>query len=509
MFRNWLVLSSLWLLGCGRIDYAPVQTIDDAGATEWSLAFGDVLGLPISPKSLRLVQDHSRGHHHGNTRATKTIVDGVYGSALAGTYVGSRLDIPDHFELFVGNEFTLETWILLGPSSVPFNLYNDGKELQVRLESTTRLVVRSTDCDGDEATVSFDFSPALEVGQWTHFAVAWNGIEVRAFTNAEEVGSNPFEMQPCEATGRLHSIELPLDGAIDEFKLWRRPRSVRQLLDSMNFDSAKQASYCGDGVVEGEEQCETFGACCEGATCRFSAAGTACGAGLCEEGVCTTDQGVATAGLLAQYGFDDGSGTVVSDRVSPELDLEILDPANVEWGTGHLKVRGEALIQSAVAAAKISTAVKASGQATVEAWVIPALVEQEGPARIVNMGIDITQTNFLLGQERGEHACRFRSTGTRTVGSPDLAVSQVETELTHLVATLGPDSYRRLYVNGVLRATHATSGTLVPWDDTWPLSVANESGRERPWLGELHLIRIYNRALSHVQIGRNFRAGPE
>jgi hypothetical protein len=51
-------------------------------------------------------------------------------------------------------------------------------------------------------------------------------------------------------------------------------------------------------------------------------------------------------------------------------------------------------------------------------------------------------------------------------------------------------------------------GGLSQWDDTYRIIVANEATNDRTWLGELHLIAVYDRALDAGEVEQNFMAGP-
>jgi VanZ family protein len=45
------------------------------------------------------------------------------------------------------------------------------------------------------------------------------------------------------------------------------------------------------------------------------------------------------------------------------------------------------------------------------------------------------------------------------------------------------------------------------WDSSFPFQIANEATLDRPWLGRIYLVAVYNRALSLAEIGTNFRSG--
>ena len=90
-------------------------------------------------------------------------------------------------------------------------------------------------------------------------------------------------------------------------------------------------------------------------------------------------------GLLSLYEFEEGSGTSVADSsgVGTPIDLTVQNAANVTWVAGGIRVDTETTISSSAAAGKISNAVEASGEITVEAWITPANLTQTGLAIIL------------------------------------------------------------------------------------------------------------------------------
>lgn len=220
------------------------------------------------------------------------------------------------------------------------------------------------------------------------------------------------------------------------------------------------------------------------------------------------------AGVIVLYEFDEGSGSMVVDRsgVDPTLDLTIADPGNVTWSSDHLTVNSATLLSTANAAAKVRTRAQASGELTVEAWVKPASVSQTGPARIISMSLDANVRNFMLGQEANTFAARFRAEGQTDWinGIPTIFTTSgtATTLLTHVVHTHRSDGSEVLYIDGVQDLTFTRTGGLTEWDPTYPIVVANEAINDRAWLGELHLIAIYDRALEAGEVQQNFTAGP-
>jgi VanZ family protein len=45
------------------------------------------------------------------------------------------------------------------------------------------------------------------------------------------------------------------------------------------------------------------------------------------------------------------------------------------------------------------------------------------------------------------------------------------------------------------------------WNSSFPFQIANEATLDRPWLGRIYFVAVYNRALSPAEIDNNFRSG--
>jgi hypothetical protein len=152
---------------------------------------------------------------------------------------------------------------------------------------------------------------------------------------------------------------------------------------------------------------------------------------------------------------------------------------------------------------------------TVEAWVKPENTIQNGPARIVSLSSDLYNRNFTLGQgiaggSSAVYEMRLRTTATDANGNPSLSSPGgfLITRLTHFVYTRDASGAARIYVDGVERAAGTLQGTFANWDAGFRLALANELTGDRPWLGEYHLVALYNRALSPEDVNLNYLAGP-
>jgi hypothetical protein len=220
------------------------------------------------------------------------------------------------------------------------------------------------------------------------------------------------------------------------------------------------------------------------------------------------------AGLILLYAFDEGSGSTVADQSGalPTHDLAIADPGSVTWSAGHLTVDAATTLSTIGAATKVHARATASGELTVEAWVKPADVIQFGPARIISMSPDTQARNFMLGQDKDTYAVRFRADGQTDWdnGSPTLFTTpgSTTTALAHVVHTHRADGTEVVYIDGVANLSSMRTGDMSMWDATYRVVVANEGTNDRAWLGELHLIAVYDRALDLGEVQQNFTAGP-
>ena len=219
-----------------------------------------------------------------------------------------------------------------------------------------------------------------------------------------------------------------------------------------------------------------------------------------------------TTGLVVLYTFEEGSGTVVRDvsGVAPPLDLTIDDPSAVTWLPGALSINASTIAASSAPATKIIDACVASNELSLEAWVEPADLVQSGPARMITLSANTSYRNFTLGQDADQWVLRVRTTTGDTNGGPNLydGPGTVTTSLVHVVSVRTAGGIAAMYVNGVETGTLARDGDFSGWDPTFRFAVANELTMDRTWLGRMHLVAVYCRALTAAEVRQNFAAGP-
>ncbi len=220
-----------------------------------------------------------------------------------------------------------------------------------------------------------------------------------------------------------------------------------------------------------------------------------------------------TSGLQVLYDFAGGDEDIVRDHaeVGAAIDLKIADVAAVRRVEGGLQILKPTIIQTDQPPTRLISAVRRSGEISVEAWVRPKDTTQEGPARMVTVSKDSGARNFTLGQEGDRFEARMRTTKTSRNGVPSVVspARTAKTKLTHVMYTHGKDGKTRIYVNGKQTAEKQIDGTTARWDESFRFGLVNELSQDRPWLGKLYLVAMYSRALSAKEVFQNFDAGPD
>ncbi|WP_197455682.1 DUF1592 domain-containing protein [Stieleria neptunia] len=216
-------------------------------------------------------------------------------------------------------------------------------------------------------------------------------------------------------------------------------------------------------------------------------------------------------GLLVRYDFSEDDGQTIVDRggVGKPLNLVIDRSSRVRRSGGALVVESSSSIASTEPATKIIAAVKKSNAISVEAWLKPANRSQAGPARIVSISADTSNRNLTLGQDKDLYDVRLRATGSDNNGLPSTSSPKrsLQTRLTHVVFTRDARGKALIYLDGKRVASKTVKGNFRNWDNRQRLFLANEATKDRPWLGELHRVAIYDRALTDKDVQQNFAAG--
>ena len=228
----------------------------------------------------------------------------------------------------------------------------------------------------------------------------------------------------------------------------------------------------------------------------------------------TSTTGRVADGLVVLYDFSEGSGILVHDKsgVEPAVDLTILDPTKTRWipGSNGVEVVDQGGgMRSRTFPPKVYSALLATDRLTLEAWVIPRSLGQKGSTSIVALAEGGLRRKMNLRLTQTGSSANF---GLRTVCDvfhttdvPDVFADILNPR--HLVATYD-GTIQRMFVDGVRQETaEPLEGDLSNWDLGYPLIIGNDA-RDRPFLGKIFLVAIYDRVLASGEIRENFAAGP-
>jgi len=218
---------------------------------------------------------------------------------------------------------------------------------------------------------------------------------------------------------------------------------------------------------------------------------------------------------VALWEFKTGSGTTAFDTSGVEPAINLTMSGDVTWfggwgitiGPGSGKAQG-----STSASKKLHDLIRATGEYSIEAWVVPANVTQE-MARIVSYSGGDDVRNFTLQQTLYNYEFRHRSTETSLNGDPRLSTPDadevLQATLQHVIATYSPVDGRAIYVNGepVTQQDPIPGGSLADWQDTFAFVLGNEASGNGLFQGTFRLVAVHNRVLTPDQIVQNFDVG--
>lgn len=232
------------------------------------------------------------------------------------------------------------------------------------------------------------------------------------------------------------------------------------------------------------------------------------------EGTLASGGGRYETNLIGKWEFKTGFGNVAFDTsgIEPSLDLTLSGQFNWVGGWGIQLLNGKA--QGATASSrKLYDLITATGEFSIEAWVAPANVTQEGPARIVSYSGGRDRRNLTLGQTLYNYDALLRSSTTDGNGMPALSTADADEDLQaalqHVVFSYDAINGRQLFVNGQFTddIDETLPGNLNEWDPSFAFVLGNEASGDVPWAGTIRMVAVHNRVLAPEQIQQNFDVG--
>lgn len=233
-----------------------------------------------------------------------------------------------------------------------------------------------------------------------------------------------------------------------------------------------------------------------------------------QEGIVASNGNRYEDNVIARYDFKDGAGTTAFDTSGVAPDMHLALSGDISWiGGGGIMINSGKAQATTTTSKKLHDMIKVTGEYTIEAWVVPGNVAQEGPARIISYSASTVDRNFMLGQTLYNYDFYNRNTDSDSDGGPSLSTADADEDLQatlqHVVLTYDPVNGRRIYVNGVFTDDVDTQpgSSLNDWDNSFAFVLGNEVSGDRQWQGSLRMVAIHNRALTEAQVLQNFDVG--
>lgn len=181
----------------------------------------------------------------------------------------------------------------------------------------------------------------------------------------------------------------------------------------------------------------------------------------------------------------------------------------VKWGDAFpgIEFTGEGqIISNSFLKPLYDSMVKSRGF-SLEVWICPANNQQKGPSRIVSYSLSPNYRNFTLGQHGLDLIMRLRTEKTNlNATEPMLVAGDVfaNPKPLHIVVSYNFEK-QKVYVNGdLLISSDVPGGDFKNWDPEYRLVLGNEATGDRPWLGTISYVAIYNYPLDTQEVHRSY-----
>ena len=481
-----------------------------------------------------VVNDVSGNGNNGTISGATWTTSGKYGNALSFNGTNALVTINNAPSLQLTSAMTLEAWVY--PTTVN-SAWRD-----VIYKGNDNYYLEGTSSNSGHpvagAIVGGVYAEAigpnsLTANTWAHLAETYDGATMRLYVNGVQVASHA-------QTGAIATSTNPLQiggdsiygqyfaGRIDEARIYNRALSQAEIQADMNtpVGSPPPTPTPTPTVTPTPTATATFTPTPTAtatftptptATATFTPTPTATATATATFTPTPTATATATAtptatptptptptpppGLVAAYGFNEGSGTLVTDLSGNGNNGTI---SGATWTTSGRY--GNALSfngTNALVTVNNAPSLQLTSAMTLEAWVYPTTVNSTWQD-VIYKGND----NYYL---EGTSSNSGHPVAGAIVGGVYAAAigpnSLTANTWAHLAETYDGATVR-LYVNGWQVASHAQTGAIAT--STNPLQIGGDSIYGQYFAGRIDEVRIYNLALSvaEIQSDLNTPLGP-
>jgi hypothetical protein len=480
------------------------------------------------------VLDASGNGNHATAFGTPTYVTGTDGQAIDLNGTTQYATVADNASLATvtsANAVTLATWIrprVVATQNLISKSVNgsvNGYELCLStsgiLPSSQRMFVRfNQQTSGDTYRVNSTTQYNGLLDTWIHVAATYDGATIKLYVNgalesslpaAITIASNTLPLAIGAQVNGTGTASRWFSGQMDDVLLYNRALSASEIAELANV-----ATYTITATAGPNGTISPSGAVIvqQGANQPFIIAPDA-GYGIADVLVDGGSVGPISSytftnvqaphtiaasfvlddpnqGLVARWPLNEGSGSVVVDATSNDLDGALTGAPGWIPGMMHLALALDGTSQYALVPDDVR--LDLTSQITLSAWVKPAKLGTANVIAKASFVGTIVPGYELNLSSTGKPFVRFNASDTYRVNGATSYPTTGDTWM-HLAATYD-GSVIRLYVNGALDGSLTSAFTISANDQPLGLGAQSDGNSGRLFQGALDEVRIYDRALS-------------
>jgi MSHA biogenesis protein MshQ len=205
------------------------------------------------------------------------------------------------------------------------------------------------------------------------------------------------------------------------------------------------------------------------------------------------------SGCTAYYAFSVGSGTTITDSIGSSN-----GSTNANWTTSGKRGNGISFPDASEKNITIAStsAVRFSGSFSISLWVYPSANQSQTERFIIHKSVYPYNYRIDYPSDKFNFACAIDGNWN--------AVTTTETwarqNWHHLVCIYDASAGKKLYVNNVLKASNANTGTLT--NNTAALTMGRYAGGNGyDYAGRVDEVAFWNRVLTSTEVSNLYNSG--
>jgi hypothetical protein len=437
----------------------------------------------------------SAGNNNGTINGASWTNDGKFGKGLSFDGVDDYVGISNNISINPDSAITVSTWIKPTSLSSEVHLVRKGSPDQYGLRiDAGKLEVHidgNNSCGGSYSLLTGNNN--LEINEWQYVAFTFSeeSDQVVTYINGDRDNSVIYTGCLPSSSSQLSvgknifgGAEGVFNGKIDEVKIYNY---------ALSEDEIKKDYNQGKALVMGSPQ-------------------TASGATGQSAEYCVPGDTATCDPPVAEWKFDDKSGTTVYDTSSNANHGTMSNMEDSDWKTSDQCKKGRCLefdgVDDYLDAGSSPSLILANG-GSIEAWVKIGKLETGWDNGIIHKGDGASWVNNHYGIIEMDGTNKFILTisdGTNYLGLSGPTTKDLEENVWYHVAGTWNNSSKCIYVNGVLQ--ECVNSTIMPKDTMTGCSVS--TGRYNGsyyFNGSIDDVKIYNYARTPAQIAWDYNRG--